>query len=141
MLLDQELYYYSPIFRCKIFKGKLLIRNNFHIFSSYVQITFEISGYLLIFCYWLRFYKMNKQNTIFAIVAVVAAVGLAATTIATSNLAYAKISSQTTDTSCTNGGGNEPGGQQPSCTGGGLTQNTETTNVNPSGSAPPGQNK
>ena len=51
--------------------------------------------------------------------------------------AMAKISN--VDTSCTNGGGNEPGGQQPSCTGGGLTQNSE--NQNPSGSAPPGQNK
>jgi hypothetical protein len=54
-----------------------------------------------------------------------------------SGVATAKISS--VDTSCTNGGGNQPGGQQPSCTGGGLTQNTE--NQNPSGSAPPGQNK
>jgi hypothetical protein len=80
---------------------------------------------------------MNNQKTIFAIIAVVAAVGLATTTIATSNTAYAKISS--TDTSCSNGGGNEPGGQQPTCTGGGLTQNTE--NQNPAGSAPPGQNK
>ena len=51
--------------------------------------------------------------------------------------AMAKISS--VDTSCSNGGGNQPGGQQPTCTGGGLTQNTE--NQNPSGSAPPGQNK
>jgi hypothetical protein len=51
--------------------------------------------------------------------------------------ASAKISS--TDTSCSNGGGNQPGGQQPTCTGGGLTQNTE--NQNPAGSAPPGQNK
>jgi hypothetical protein len=38
--------------------------------------------------------------------------------------------------SCTNGGGNQPGGQQPVCTGGGLTQNPAT---NPSGNAPPGQ--
>ena len=51
--------------------------------------------------------------------------------------AMAKISS--VDTSCTNGGGNQPGGQQPTCTGGGLTQNTE--NQNPAGSAPPGQNR
>jgi hypothetical protein len=57
------------------------------------------------------------------------------------NQASAKITSETTDTGCTNGGGNSPGGQQPSCTGGGLTQETETENVNPSGSAPPGQNK
>jgi hypothetical protein len=78
---------------------------------------------------------MINQKTVFAIIAIVAAIGLAAT-VATSNLAYAKISS--VDTSCTNGGGNQPGGQQPSCTGGGLTQNTE--NQNPAGAAPPGQN-
>jgi hypothetical protein len=41
--------------------------------------------------------------------------------------------------SCTNQGGQQPGGQQPSCQGGGLTQETE--NQNPSGEAPPGQNK
>jgi hypothetical protein len=81
-----------------------------------------------------------KNQTIVAIVAVVAAVGLAAI-IATSNPAYAAISSQTTNTGCTNGGGNSPGGQQPTCTGGGLTQQSTTENVNPSGSAPPGQNK
>lgn len=52
------------------------------------------------------------------------------------NLAEAKI--QPVDTSCTNNGGHQPGGQQPSCTGGGLTQNTE--NQNPAGHAPPGQN-
>jgi hypothetical protein len=57
------------------------------------------------------------------------------------NQASAKITPETTDTGCTNSGGNSPGGQQPSCTGGGLTQETETENVNPSGSAPPGQNK
>jgi hypothetical protein len=79
---------------------------------------------------------VNNQKIVFAIVAIVAAIGLAAT-VATSNLAYAKISS--VDTSCTNGGGNQPGGQQPTCTGGGLTQESE--NQNPSGSAPPGQNK
>ena len=81
----------------------------------------------------------NQTKTTFAIVAVVAAIGLAA--IVTSNLAYAKISSVTTDTGCTNGGGNSPGGQQPTCTGGGLDQQTTTENQNPAGSAPPGQNK
>jgi hypothetical protein len=50
--------------------------------------------------------------------------------------AFAKI--QSVDTSCTNGGGNQAGGQQPSCKGSGQTQNTE--NQNPSGQAPPGQN-
>jgi hypothetical protein len=37
---------------------------------------------------------------------------------------------------CTNGGGNQPGGQQPTCQGGGLTQNPAE---NPAGQAPPGQ--
>ncbi|MFJ5549980.1 hypothetical protein [Streptomyces sp. NPDC093225] len=43
------------------------------------------------------------------------------------------------DTSCSNNGGHNPGGQQPSCSGGGLTQNTE--NQNPAGHAPGGHNK
>jgi hypothetical protein len=51
-------------------------------------------------------------------------------------MAFAKITP--VDTSCTNGGGNQPGGQQPSCQGSGLTQNSE--NQNPAGQAPPGQN-
>ena len=51
-------------------------------------------------------------------------------------VSIAKI--QPVDTSCTNNGGQQPGGQQPSCTGGGLTQQSE--NQNPSGHAPPGQN-
>jgi hypothetical protein len=68
------------------------------------------------------FYKkmINKTTfvmAIFAIVTIVAAVGLAATLV-TSNLAHA------VNTSCNNGGGNEPPGQQPTCKGKGLTQNT-----------------
>jgi hypothetical protein len=42
------------------------------------------------------------------------------------------------DVSCENQGGHQPPGQQPSCQGGGLTQNSE--NQNPAGHAPPGQN-
>jgi len=61
---------------------------------------------------------------------------MVAMVIATAMPAFAKISS--VDTSCSNGGGNQPGGQQPTCTGGGLTQETE--NQNPSGQAPPGHN-
>jgi len=50
-------------------------------------------------------------------------------------MAFAAISS--VDTSCSSSGTNPPG-QQPTCQGGGLTQNTE--NQNPAGQAPPGQN-
>jgi hypothetical protein len=50
--------------------------------------------------------------------------------------AFAKI--QSVDVSCTNAGGNQPGGQQPTCQGSSLTQESE--NQNPSGAAPPGQN-
>jgi hypothetical protein len=49
--------------------------------------------------------------------------------------ALAKIG--TTTTPCTNGGGQAPPGQQPTCTGGGLTQTTVATN--PAGQQPPGQ--
>jgi hypothetical protein len=43
-----------------------------------------------------------------------------ALTMSFNGVAFAKI--QSVDTSCTNGGGNRPGGQQPTCQGGGLTQ-------------------
>ena len=52
--------------------------------------------------------------------------------------AFAKITPGTPP-SCTNNGGNQPGGQQPTCTGGGLTQNPATPATNPAGHAPPGQ--
>ena len=68
---------------------------------------------------------MNK--TIFAIVAVIAAVGLVAT-VATSNIAYAKITSDTH---------NKPNRGDPQGDGNGLV----TENVNPQGKAPHGQNK
>ena len=67
------------------------------------------------------------------------AFALALAVLATSMVtpAFAKISS--VDTSCTNSCGNQPGGQQPTCSGGGLTQESE--NQNPAGNAPSGQNK
>jgi hypothetical protein len=82
---------------------------------------------------------MSLSKTALALV--VSGIALAAIAPLFLNQASARITSETTDTGCTNGGGNSPGSQQPSCTGGGLTQETETENVNPSGSAPPGQNK
>jgi hypothetical protein len=79
---------------------------------------------------------MNIKTTTFAILATFALMAAVAS-VFFATPAEAKITAQ--DTSCTNGGGQQPGGQQPSCTGSGLTQQTE--NQNPSGSAPPGQNK
>ena len=74
---------------------------------------------------------MNTKTTIaiFASVAILAAAVIAPTFL---TQASAKIS----PANCTNGGGNQPGGQQPVCQGGGLTQNPATNNA---GHAPPGQ--
>jgi hypothetical protein len=84
--------------------------------------------------------NVTKKISIPAL-AVASALALAVLATSMATPASAKITPVTTDVSCENQGGNEPGGQQPSCTGGGLTQNTETENQNPSGAAPPGQNK
>jgi uncharacterized protein HemX len=77
----------------------------------------------------------KKWGTIVAVTAIMAALALAA---APSFLQSASAKITEEDTSCENRGGHEPGGQQPSCEGEGLTQNTE--NQNPAGHAPPGQN-
>jgi hypothetical protein len=68
---------------------------------------------------------------------VASALALAAVAVSMLTSAFAAISS--VDTSCTNAGGNQAPGQQTTCTGSGQTQQTE--NQNPSGAAPPGQNK
>ena len=81
---------------------------------------------------------MNTHKVTFtALAAMAAALSVAMIVSSVAAPVQAKISP--VDTSCTNGGGNQPGGQQPTCTGGGLTQESE--NQNPAGSAPPGQNK
>ncbi|WP_210406983.1 hypothetical protein [Prauserella flavalba] len=77
--------------------------------------------------------EMTKKRVAAAVSAAVAAVAMV---LLPATPAFAKI--QPVDVSCTNQGGNQPGGQQPSCQGGGLTQDTE--NQNPAGQAPPGQN-
>ncbi|MER6343739.1 hypothetical protein ACWC10_00275 [Streptomyces sp. NPDC001595] len=74
---------------------------------------------------------MKRLATAFGAGAAVVALGLG-----TAGVADAKITP--VNTQCTNGGGNQPGGQQPTCNGGGLTQESE--NQNPAGQAPPGQN-
>jgi hypothetical protein len=83
-------------------------------------------------------FNMNRHKVTFAALAAMAvtlSVAMLVSSLATP--VQAKITEQ--DTSCTNQGGQQPGGQQPTCQGGGLTQETE--NQNPSGAAPPGQNK
>jgi hypothetical protein len=75
--------------------------------------------------------KIGTPTTL-AIVATLAVAALAAPLSA-----FAAISS--VNTSCTNPGGNQAGGQQPTCTGSGQTQQSE--NQNPAGNAPSGQNK
>jgi hypothetical protein len=72
---------------------------------------------------------MNNQKTIFAIIAIVAAVGVAVSAVA-SNTAYAAITPH-----CRNPQGHETSG----CNGGGPSQIER--NENPAGHAPPGQNK
>jgi hypothetical protein len=74
---------------------------------------------------------MRKLRRALAIAALAALVGVPA-----GGTALAKIAP--VDTACTNNGGQQPGGQQPTCQGGGLTQESE--NQNPAGHAPPGQN-
>ena len=58
-------------------------------------------------------------------------------TMSFSGAAFAKIKAVPTE--CETKSGQLPPGQQPECQGGGLEQETE--NQNPSGKAPPGQNK
>jgi hypothetical protein len=69
-----------------------------------------------------------------AIAALFAAAVTVGGVVATAGTASAKI----TPRHCENGGGNSPPGQQPDCKGGGLTQEPAT---NPTGFAPPGQNR
>jgi hypothetical protein len=80
---------------------------------------------------------MIKRKTALAMFGIAAALALVtATSLVPSALADVKGS---TDVSCSNSGGNQPGGQQPSCKGGGLTQescNATTGN----GNCPKGQN-
>ncbi len=54
------------------------------------------------------------------------------------NMGGASAAIKPVDISCTNGGGQLPTGQQPSCQGGGLARDSE--NQNPTGHAPGGHN-
>lgn len=65
-------------------------------------------------------------------------IGLVALSLTGTGAGVASAKITPVNTSCENNGGQMPGGQQPNCKGGGLTQNSE--NQNPAGKAPPGQN-
>ena len=82
---------------------------------------------------------MNTHKLTFAALAAMAvtmSVAMLVSSIATP--VAAKITPGTPP-SCTNNGGQQPGGQQPNCQGEGLTQNPATPATNPAGKAPPGQ--
>jgi hypothetical protein len=64
---------------------------------------------------------VNTQQTL-VIFALVAALGLV--TVAAVDLLLTMQEAEAIDISCTNGGGQQPRGQQPSCKGRGLTQDT-----------------
>jgi hypothetical protein len=82
--------------------------------------------------YDLEVFTMKNQKTVFAIVAIVAAVGIVVSA-ATSNTAYAKINSVTR---CDGKLGSCPGHSSDP----GQGHDETTQNENPSGHAPPGQN-
>jgi len=85
---------------------------------------------------------MNTNKVTFAALAAMAvALSVAMLVSSVATPVAAKITPVTEDTGCVNNGGQRPPGQQPTCSGGGLTQETETENQNPTGFAPPGQNK
>jgi hypothetical protein len=73
---------------------------------------------------------MRKRITL-----LIAALAMALT-MSLGGVSFAKITA--VDTACTNNGGNQAGGQQPTCNNQGQTQESE--NQNPAGQAPPGQN-
>jgi hypothetical protein len=75
----------------------------------------------------------NTHKVMFAALAVMA-VALSVAMLVSS--VAAPVQAKIAPANCENQGGNQPGGQQPVCQGGGLTQNPAT---NPSGNAPPGQ--
>ena len=83
---------------------------------------------------------MNTHKVTFAALAAMAiTLSVAMLVSSLANPVQAKIT-PAQPPSCTNGGGNQPGGQQPTCNNdNGLTQNPATPAENPAGHAPPGQ--
>lgn len=80
--------------------------------------------------------------TALAAMAITLSVAMLVSSLATPVQAKITPGTPGTPPSCTNGGGNQPGGQQPTCNGQGLTQDPgtpPTPATNPAGHAPPGQ--
>jgi hypothetical protein len=80
--------------------------------------------------------------TALAAMAVTLSVAMLVSSLATPVQAKITPGTPPTPPSCENNGGQQPPGQQPTCTGGGLEQNPGTPGTpatNPAGHAPPGQ--
>jgi hypothetical protein len=81
---------------------------------------------------------MNTNKLTFAALAAMAVALAFAVVPALTSAAFADVKGSA-DVSCTNSGGQQPGGQQPSCQGAGLTQETCNATTG-SGKCPKGQN-
>jgi hypothetical protein len=83
---------------------------------------------------------MNSKSTFTALAAMAITLSVAMLVSSLATPVQAKIT-PAQPPSCTNNGGNQPGGQQPTCNNdNGLTQNPAKPATNPAGHAPPGQN-
>ncbi len=72
----------------------------------------------------------NVTFAVLAVMAVTLSVAMLVSSVAT------PVAAKISPANCENRGGQQPGGQQPTCQGQGLEQNPAT---NPAGKAPPGQ--
>lgn len=81
--------------------------------------------------------KLTKENSslVLGMIAAAAVLAMAVAAVFITS-ASAAIYQETIFVSCTNSGGTTPAGQQTVCTGGGLTQEVGSVNLNPAGNFP-----